>query len=44
MLSPKLCVYSYKWHEITINEMKYKPVRIMYYMRNEKWYDMNEKR
>ena len=46
------CVYTawYECYEITINGMKYNPVRIMYDMRNEKWemknekwYDMNEK-
>ena len=26
-----------KWHEITINGMKYNPVRIIYDIRNEKW-------
>ena len=27
----------YKWHDITINEMKYNLVRIMHDMRIEKW-------
>ena len=33
------CVYTawYECYEITINGMKYNPVRIMYDMRNEKW-------
>ena len=33
------CMYTtwYEWHEITINDMKYNPVRIMYDMRTEKW-------
>ena len=33
------CMYTacYKWHDITINKMKYNPVRIMHDMRTEKW-------
>ena len=33
------CMYTvwYEWHEITINDMKYNPARIMYDMRTEKW-------
>ena len=27
----------YEWYEITINDMKYNPVRIMYDMRIEEW-------
>ena len=35
----------YEWHDITINEMKYNPVRIMHDMRTEKWEnDINVKR
>ena len=30
-------LYVYKWHEITINDMKYNPIRIMYDMWTEKW-------
>ena len=39
------CVYTtwYEWHEITINDMKYNPVRIMYDMRTKEretiWYE-----
>ena len=33
------CVYTawYEWHEITINDMKYNPDRIMYDMKTEEW-------
>ena len=37
--SLKNCVYTawYEWHEITINIMKYNPIRIMYDLRTEEW-------
>ena len=33
------CVYTtwYEWHEVTINDMKYNPVSIMYDMRTKEW-------
>ena len=39
MLGLLNCVYTawYEWHEITINDMKYNPVRIMYDLRTEEW-------
>ena len=39
MLGLLNCVYTawYEWHEITINDMKYNPVRIMYDLRTKKW-------
>ena len=39
MLGLLNCVYTtrYEWHEITINDMKYNPVRIMYDLRIEGW-------
>ena len=45
MLGLLNCVYTawYEWHEITINDMKYNPVRIMYDLRPEEremiWYE-----
>ena len=47
MLGLLNCVYTawYEWHEITINAMKYNPVRIMIWeLKNEKRYDMNDER
>ena len=39
MLGLLNCVYTarYEWHEITINDMKYNPVRIIYDLRIEGW-------
>ena len=33
------CVHTawYEWHEITINDMKYNPIRIMYDLKIEEW-------
>ena len=37
MLGLLNCVYTtwYEWHEITINDMKYNPIRIMYDLRTK---------
>ena len=38
------CVYTawYEWHEIKTNDMKYNPVRIMYDMKNDMIWMIND--